>query len=61
MASMACLIRLPDKRAVRYSGPLNRAVEDMVRFALRGIGLTEAAMSKYATDENFAQWRAKIV
>ena len=61
MASMACLIRLPDKRAVRYKGPLGRAVEDMVRFALRGVGLTEAAMAKYATAENFAQWRAKNV
>jgi AcrR family transcriptional regulator len=56
-ASMACLIRLPPKRAIRYKGPLGAAVDDMVRYALRGIGLTEAALKRYASTEQFAGWR----
>lgn len=58
-ASMACLIRLPPKRAIRYRGPLDDAVNDMVRYALRGIGLTERALKQYATDGFFSEWRAK--
>jgi AcrR family transcriptional regulator len=56
-ASMACLIRLPPKRAVRYKGALGTAVDDMVRYALRGIGLTQAALEKYASAERFGSWR----
>ena len=56
-ASMGCLIRLPPKRAVRYKGALGQAVEDMVRFALRGIGLTEKALGKFASPEQFEIWR----
>jgi AcrR family transcriptional regulator len=58
-ASMACLIRLPAKRAMRYKGPLGMAVEDMVRYALRGIGLTEQALERYANSGQFSEWRAK--
>jgi TetR/AcrR family transcriptional regulator, transcriptional repressor of aconitase len=55
-ASMACLIRLAPKRAMTYRGPLDAAVMDMVRFTLRGVGLTEAAMKQHATDDRFAKW-----
>jgi TetR/AcrR family transcriptional regulator, transcriptional repressor of aconitase len=57
-ASMACLIRLPPKRAIRYKGPLGTAVDDMVRYALRGIGLTEQALGRYASARQFSEWRA---
>jgi AcrR family transcriptional regulator len=60
-ASMACLIRLPAKRAMRYKGPLGMAVEDMVRYALRGIGLTEQALERYANSGRFSEWRTKRV
>lgn len=56
-ASMGCLIRLPPKRAVRYVGALDTAVADMVRYALRGVGLTEGALGRYATADKFRQWR----
>jgi AcrR family transcriptional regulator len=59
-ASMACLIRLPPKRAVRYRGRLGDAVGDMVRYALRGIGLTEAALERYAHPGQFAAWRRRL-
>jgi hypothetical protein len=58
---MACLIRLPAKRAMRYKGPLGMAVEDMVRYALRGIGLTEQALERYANSGRFSEWRTKRV
>jgi TetR/AcrR family transcriptional regulator, transcriptional repressor of aconitase len=60
-ASMACLIRLPPKRAIRYTGKLAAAVEDMVRYALRGIGLREAALERYANSRQFAEWRRKAM
>lgn len=56
-ASMACLIRLSPKRAMRYSGKLGAAVDDMVRYALRGIGLREAALERFANSTQFAEWR----
>ncbi len=56
-ASMGCLIRLPPRRAVRYAGALGAAVADMVRYALRGVGLTEAALGRYATATQFREWR----
>jgi AcrR family transcriptional regulator len=59
MASMACLIRLPPKRAVRYEGPLAAAVDEMVRFGLRGMGLTEKALGEYASASRFAEWRGR--
>ena len=58
VASMACLIRLSRKRAVHYSANIDAAIGDMALFALRGIGLTEATLMRYATPENFAAWRA---
>ena len=56
-ASTGCLIRLPPKRAMNYRGPLDEAVGDMVRFALRGIGLTEAALRRHASAEAFGEIR----
>jgi AcrR family transcriptional regulator len=56
-ASMGCLIRLPPRRAVRYAGALDAAVADMVRYALRGVGLTEAALGRYAIATQFREWR----
>ena len=56
-ASMGCLIRLPPKRAVRYTGALDEAVAEMVRYALRGIGLSADALGRYATSAHFKEWR----
>lgn len=55
----ACLMRLPSKPVIRYHGEFRAAIRDLVRFVLRGIGLTEAAMRKYATDECFERWLAE--
>ena len=55
VASAACLIRLPRKKVVRYRLSENRRVEEITLFALRGIGLTESALKKYASS---AQLRA---
>lgn len=57
VATAACMIRLPEEPAIRYRGSLESAVEQMVRFVLRGIGLTEAAIKTQATPEVFAGWR----
>lgn len=58
VATAACMIRLPAKPAVRYQGSLETAVEQMVLFILRGMGLTDVALEKYATPATFAAWRA---
>jgi AcrR family transcriptional regulator len=57
MASMACLVRLAPKRAVQYTKRVDAIVNEMVFFALRGIGLTDSALKLYATPERFADWR----
>jgi AcrR family transcriptional regulator len=59
VATAACMIRLPAKPVVRYQGAIEDAVEQMVLFILRGIGLTDAALAKYATPAVFAAWRAQ--
>jgi AcrR family transcriptional regulator len=58
VASMACLIRLSRKRAVHYSTNIDAAIGEMALFALRGIGVTDATIRRFATPENFAAWRA---
>jgi len=57
IGTAACLIRLPDRPAIRYEGSLEEAVEQMVHFVLRGMGMTESALKRYASREQFAQWR----
>ena len=37
--------------------PLATAVDEMVLFVLRGMGLTSEALSRYATPEAFRSWR----
>jgi AcrR family transcriptional regulator len=54
----ACLMRIPAQPVVRYRGPLKVAIHDLVRFALRGIGLTEEAIARHATNEHFDRWLA---
>jgi TetR/AcrR family transcriptional regulator, transcriptional repressor of aconitase len=56
VASASCLMRLPARPVVRYDGSLEEAVHDMSLFALRGLGLTEAALRKYATRPRFREW-----
>jgi len=57
VATAACMIRIPAKPVVRYQGAIEEAVEQMVLFILRGVGLTEAALEKYATPAVFSDWR----
>ena len=42
---------------MRYAGSFAAAVDDMVLFALRGIGVTDAALKQHATAAHFAEWR----
>ncbi len=57
VATAACMMRLPAKPPVRYRGSIESAIEEMVRFVLRGMGVTEKALGEYATPEAFAAWR----
>lgn len=54
----ACLMRVPSQPVIRYRGALKTAIHDLVRFTLRGIGLTEEAIAQYATNERFDGWIA---
>jgi len=57
IATAACMMRLPENPPVRYRGTIESAVDDMVLFVLRGMGVTDAALRKYATPEAFSGWR----
>ena len=54
----ACLMRLPPQPVIKYRGALTAAIHDLVRFALRGVGLTDEALARYATNERFDRWLA---
>lgn len=54
----ACLMRVPPQPVIRYRGALKTAIHDLVRFTLRGIGLTEEAIAQHATNERFDRWLA---
>jgi AcrR family transcriptional regulator len=58
VASASCLMRLPARAVVSYDGDIEQAVREMTHFALRGIGLTDAALRKYATQRRFRAWLA---
>jgi len=60
VATAACLIRLPEKPPVRYDGGIETAVEQMVLFILRGLGLSENALRSLATPAAFAGWRRQM-
>jgi len=51
-------MRLPPQPVIRYRGALKAAIHDLVRFALRGVGLTDEALARYATDRQFDRWLA---
>lgn len=55
-ASLVCLVRLGDKPVVTYGGSVEMLVGELTRFSLRGIGLSEAGVRKYASNAGFAQW-----
>ena len=57
VATAACMMRLPANPPIRYQGSIERAVDDMVLFVLRGMGVNENALQQYATPEKFALWR----
>lgn len=57
LATAACMMRLPANPPVRYRGTIENAVDEMVRFVLRGTGLTDAALRRYANQESFDSWR----
>jgi AcrR family transcriptional regulator len=47
VAAMVMLFRLPRSQVVDYGVPLNKLVEQAVRFGLRGMGLKEKAIERY--------------
>jgi AcrR family transcriptional regulator len=51
VATAACLVRLPRKVVLSYRMHETSRVEEITLFALRGIGLTESALSRYATPD----------
>lgn len=51
VATAACLIRLPGKKVLSYRMHETRRVDEITLFALRGIGLTESAVAKYASPD----------
>ena len=55
-ASLVCLVRLGDKPVVTYGGSVETLVGELTRFSLRGIGLSDAGIRKYAGNAVFAQW-----
>lgn len=57
LATASCLVRLQSPPVIRYRGRIDKNVEEMTRFALAGLGLTEAAIRRHATAEAFAAWR----
>jgi hypothetical protein len=61
VATAACLVRLRKPPAIRYQTAESDAVSAISRFALRGVGVTPAALEKYATAEHIAAWIAEII
>jgi AcrR family transcriptional regulator len=60
VATAACLIRLPSKRVLHYRMSEGRRADEITLFALRGIGLTESALAKYATRDQLRRLLAGL-
>lgn len=48
VAAMIAYARLPGASAVPYEGGVEEVIEDALRFVLGGLGLTDAAIARYA-------------
>jgi AcrR family transcriptional regulator len=55
LAAMLAYGRLPGASTVPYEGPIEVVLEDALRFILRGLGLTEAAILRHAGPEPVAE------
>jgi AcrR family transcriptional regulator len=55
VAAMIALTRLPDPGAIAYDGAIEAVIADAVRFILRGLGLSEAAIRRHEPAEPTAR------
>ncbi|WP_269524800.1 TetR/AcrR family transcriptional regulator [Coraliomargarita parva] len=56
LASASGLVRLQSPPVVRYRGRIDSVAVQMTRFALTGLGMKEAAIQRYLTEEAMTVW-----